>query len=231
MPSAEADHLAHAIISSVPWGEMLGENMRYLDRYVAHGRREGALYRLVLLKHPEYIPSGYTIDDMDAAAQTHDLGKLKVTGGDYTLWDRSVLSEDDRAKIRCHPRATEGILYDARKQGIPVTDVAIEIARSHHERINGEGYPTGTKEILPFVRLFSVVDLVVAMSEGPDVRPYRERGMTLPEIYVDLAGAVKKGLITREDLNRVFEVLRTNQHMEIQELRYLGPWEETTTPP
>ncbi|MDQ6754570.1 MAG: LuxR C-terminal-related transcriptional regulator [Actinomycetota bacterium] len=70
------------------------------------------------------------------AGWVHDLGRMGVSN---EVWDKSApLSQADRERIQMHPYLGERIL--ARLPGMK--DVA-ELAGSHHERLDGSGYPRG----------------------------------------------------------------------------------------
>lgn len=102
------------------------------------------------------------------ASLLHDLGKIGT--------ERAILSKDSaltRAEfreVRRHPRASFDILSEIR---FPYPDVAL-LARHHHERVDGSGYPDGKSEQhIPIgARVIAVADSFDAMTTD---RPYRER--------------------------------------------------------
>jgi HD-GYP domain-containing protein (c-di-GMP phosphodiesterase class II) len=69
--------------------------------------------------------------------------------------------------VREHPQAT----YDLLK-GIDFPWPVAEIAREHHERLDGSGYPQGLsgEQMLPEARILAVADVFEAISSH---RPYR----------------------------------------------------------
>ncbi len=99
------------------------------------------------------------------AGRMHDLGKLKVPT--EILTRPGKLSALELQMMKEHPQAT----YDLLK-GIDFPWPVAEIARQHHERIDGSGYPQGLKgdEMLPEARILAVADVFEAMSSH---RPYR----------------------------------------------------------
>jgi putative nucleotidyltransferase with HDIG domain len=103
------------------------------------------------------------------AALLHDLGKLAVPN---TILDKnSSLTSDEWETVVQHPRLTREIL--AR---IDSFDELAEIAGSHHEKLDGSGYPnnlTSTKLTLES-RIVAVADVYQALIER---RPYR-KGMS-----------------------------------------------------
>ena len=99
------------------------------------------------------------------AALLHDLGKLGVSN--QILDKPGKLDADDWHAIKGHPGAGGDIL-----SRIPVFADIGPIARYHHERLDGGGYPDGlTADRLPLeVRIVSVADVFDALSAE---RPYR----------------------------------------------------------
>ncbi|GAC1660124.1 MAG: hypothetical protein NVS4B13_07740 [Candidatus Elarobacter sp.] len=93
----------------------------------------------------------------------HDVGKLHIRS--TLLNARHDLSEAEWRILRAHAARGEQMLH---AQGA----VALaKIVRSHHERIDGSGYPDGLRGLaIPWeTRLLAVVDAYDAMRSG---RPY-----------------------------------------------------------
>lgn len=84
---------------------------------------------------------------------------------------KSLVSEKEREVIQTHVimtyRMLSQISYPKELQNIP------EIASSHHERIDGTGYPCGLlgKDMLLRSRIVAIADIFEALS-APD-RPYK----------------------------------------------------------
>jgi len=95
----------------------------------------------------------------------HDFGKLAVPR--RVLMKRTALTTAELARIREHPSAGARLLA-------PITRVrpALPYVFFHHERWDGDGYPTGRggAEIPIGARLLAVVDAFDAMTSD---RPYR----------------------------------------------------------
>ncbi len=113
------------------------------------------------------LPEG-DVDAVRVASLLHDLGKIGT--------ERAILSKDsaltraELREIRRHPRASYDILSEIR---FPYPDVAL-LARHHHERVDGSGYPDGKREQhIPIgARIIAVADSLDAMTTD---RPYRQR--------------------------------------------------------
>lgn len=99
------------------------------------------------------------------ACLLHDIGKIGIPDG--ILNKKSPLSERDRDYIVRHPAVGTQIL------GV-VSDFqeVIEIIQSHHERIDGTGYPRGlARDDIPLLaRILAVADTYDAICSE---RPYR----------------------------------------------------------
>ncbi len=226
MPGKEMLERVDNVVATIPWPELPEDHMPLLRRYLLHGFRDAGFYGLVLTEHPELIPSGVNLEDMLFAASFHDSGKPFVTGGDSTLWDRQTLNDLDRLKIRMHPVASEEILERAKGRGCEIPYVAFEIARYHHVRRNGTGYPRRPEgfELPAYVEVFGIVDYIVALCESHDVRPYRERGMTLAEAHGVLSDSAGQGVFDKQYVEMVFDILRSNNHLNGGACSWLGPY-------
>lgn len=136
----------------------------YVKLIVEELRRRG-YYKDILTK--DYIKN------ICLAAPMHDIGKIAVP--DSILQKPGKLTEDEFAKIKEH--ATKG--GDIIKETFghfgneQYAQVAYEVARYHHEKWNGKGYPEGLerKEIPLCARIMAIADVFDAVSEK---RCYRE---------------------------------------------------------
>ncbi|HEV7671322.1 MAG TPA: HD-GYP domain-containing protein [Thermoanaerobaculia bacterium] len=99
----------------------------------------------------------------------HDVGKMAVP--DEILRKVGPLSDHEWQIMRQHPGWGFEMLADIRF----LQKTALQIVYSHHERWDGEGYPTGLagEEIPLAARIFAVVDTYDAMTSD---RPYRRAG-------------------------------------------------------
>jgi HD-GYP domain-containing protein (c-di-GMP phosphodiesterase class II) len=95
----------------------------------------------------------------------HDVGKLVVS--EAVLTKAGPLTEDEVAEVRCHPEAGARMVALARGLRSALPGVLY-----HHERWDGDGYPTGRAgtEIPLEARILAVVDCFDAMTSD---RPYR----------------------------------------------------------
>ena len=97
----------------------------------------------------------------------HDLGKIGVA--DNILTKPGPLTPAEFDQMKKHPVIGEQIL---KPLDHPYLDAPRQIVRSHHERLDGRGYPDGlvAAEIPLRVRIVSVADAWDAMTSD---RPYR----------------------------------------------------------
>ncbi len=112
--------------------------------------------------------AGLPEEDQDlvhTAALLHDIGKSAFP--DRILSGREPLAEGDWQLIRLHPY--EGALAVAE---VPGMSAVSEIVLSHHERIDGQGYPRGLvdEEIPLLARIISVADCFDAMTARDSYR-------------------------------------------------------------
>jgi HD-GYP domain-containing protein (c-di-GMP phosphodiesterase class II) len=101
------------------------------------------------------------------AAPLHDLGKLWVP--DEILDKPGPLTDEEFETVKKHTLVGEALLSG---RGSDAMQMAGRIARSHHERWNGEGYPDGLEgEDIPLsARIVAAADAFDAMTHD---QPYR----------------------------------------------------------
>ncbi len=109
---------------------------------------------------------------LSLAAKLHDIGKVGVP--DVILNKPGLLTEQEFNAVRQHPVIGERILAPI----IHIPDILSAI-RSHHERLDGQGYPDGlVGEAIPLLaRLLTVADCFDALTTARAYRP----AMPLPQ--------------------------------------------------
>jgi diguanylate cyclase (GGDEF)-like protein/putative nucleotidyltransferase with HDIG domain len=102
---------------------------------------------------------------VEIAALLHDIGKLAVP--EHILSKPGPLTSDERKKMQLHAQIGAEIVG-----AVPFPCPVAPLIRSHHERWDGHGYPSGLSgEQIPMgARILSVVDCFDALTS---VRPYR----------------------------------------------------------
>ncbi len=114
------------------------------------------------------LPADYT-EMLQVAALIHDYGKIGID--DNILKKPGSLTPDEMDIIRTHADKTKKILDRMDFKGI-YCEIP-EITRSHHEKLDGSGYPRGIKEEeIPLgAKIISVADFFEAITAK---RHYRE---------------------------------------------------------
>jgi diguanylate cyclase (GGDEF)-like protein/PAS domain S-box-containing protein len=112
--------------------------------------------------------AGPELDDLERAAELHDIGKIAIP--DAILNKPGPLDIEEWDFMRRHTLIGESMLSAA-----PVLQAAARIVRSSHERFDGAGYPDGLRgEQIPLAsRIVFVCDAFHAMTSD---RPYGAAG-------------------------------------------------------
>ncbi len=128
------------------------------------------------------------------AGLLHDIGKIGIS--DSVLNKKSALSSEDRKAIENHPLFGDQILSP-----IKFLREAQDIVLHHHERYDGNGYPSRLKgeEIPLLARIITVADSFDAMTSD---RPYR-KALTVEHALSELK--TKAGSQFDPNIVRVFE--------------------------
>ena len=102
------------------------------------------------------------------AAPLHDIGKIGIP--DAILLKRAPLSDEEYALMRAHTTIGAQILSGS---AFAILNTAELIARTHHERWDGGGYPNGLAgDAIPLVgRIVALADVFDALANE---RPYKE---------------------------------------------------------
>jgi putative two-component system response regulator len=107
-------------------------------------------------------------DVIALAGQMHDIGKIAVP--DHILLKAGLLTDEERAQMQTHAEIGKQILQGSES---PLLMLAESIAWTHHEKLDGSGYPRGLRgEEIPIEgRIAAVADVFDALTRD---RPYRE---------------------------------------------------------
>lgn len=106
-------------------------------------------------------------DELWLAAPLHDVGKIGVP--DYILRKPSMLSREEYAVMQQHTVLGHKLLSDSPSR---LLSLGAEIALTHHERVDGTGYPSGLQgAAIPLSgRITAVADVFDALTSS---RPYK----------------------------------------------------------
>lgn len=105
---------------------------------------------------------------IELAAPLHDIGKVAIP--DSILLARRQLTPAEWDIMKTHTTIGHGMLSGSDS---PHMQIAADIARAHHERFDGTGYPDGLvgDQIPLAARILAVVDVYDALTSK---RPYKE---------------------------------------------------------
>ena len=134
--------------------------------------------------YKEILTKDY-IQNLCQAAPMHDIGKIAVP--DVILQKPGRLTEDEFDRIKLHALDGGKIIEETfgNLGNEEYTKMAYQVAKYHHEKWNGKGYPEGLKrrEIPLCARIMAVADVFDAISEK---RCYRD-AMPLEQCFAIIA--------------------------------------------
>lgn len=131
-----------------------------------HTRRVG--YASGLLAQAIALPPA-TVELIACAAPLHDVGKIAIP--DQILLKPGPLTSEETEVMRTHTVVGARLLS---RSVSPLLDLARDIALTHHERWDGDGYPQGQTGVeIPLAgRIVALADFFDALTHD---RPYRAR--------------------------------------------------------
>ena len=147
-----------SLIESRDWNT--GDHVKNTSKYVAVIANE--MLRMHL--HPDIITEKY-VDILIKVAPLHDVGKIKISDvilnkpGKFTPEEYEIMKNH----AACGGEIVESIL--GRNADTQMVQIAKDIARYHHEKWDGTGYPEGKKgENIPLAaRIMAVADVFDAL--------------------------------------------------------------------
>jgi putative two-component system response regulator len=145
---------------------ILGKTAEYKDPETASHVARVAYYSKLLAK-------GYGLSEKEQeiifyAAPFHDLGKIGIE--DKILLKAGKLTVEEFEIMKNHPKIGYEILKNSQSEYLQAGAI---IALSHHEKIDGSGYPNGLKgeDIHIFGRIVAIADVFDALTS---FRPYKK---------------------------------------------------------
>lgn len=145
---------------------ILGKTAEYKDPETASHVARVAYYSKLLAKG--YGLSEKEQDILFYSAPFHDLGKIGIE--DKILLKPSKLTQEEFETMKKHPKIGYEILKNSQSEYLQAGAI---IALTHHEKINGSGYPNGLKgdDIHIFGRIVAIADVFDALTS---FRPYKQ---------------------------------------------------------
>ena len=182
--------ISHLLLAATIKDRTTGTHLQRVRRYV-----EAIAERLGL---PEEL-----VEEFGYSSVMHDVGKIHTP--DHILQSEHHLSSDEFEVIKQHCIDGEVMLGNAR-----FFETARAIAREHHERWDGQGYPDGKRgsEISVAARIVSVADVFDALTSK---RPYKD-AWTLEEGMRSISEGAGKQF--DPELVEAFKTLRADGTIE-----------------
>lgn len=156
-------------------GEEVGKTVQALaralnrrDPYTSGHSERVARYASIIAREMGLPES--EVRDIEEGARLHDVGKIAVR--DDVLRKAGKLTEEELAHMRTHMISISEILSSFVKGKFAVSH-AIEIARVHHERYDGKGYPAGLSgpQIPIGGRILAIADVYDALTTARSYKP------------------------------------------------------------
>ncbi len=134
------------------------------DSYTHGHSLRVTLYSLMLAR--QINMNDAALEDLEVAGLLHDIGKISIPQSVLCKPDR--LTDEEFKIMKSHCESGEQMLKNIKK----LASVA-QMLKTHHERWDGRGYPSGLKgtEIPLFARIIAIADTYDAMTS---TRPYRK---------------------------------------------------------
>lgn len=154
--------------------EHIAKEPRILSSFVAHGQSGWQAYAHAVsccfLGSALGVRAGLSRDELvslSIAALLHDVG-FSLLDPELSRRPPEMLSQVEWTMHRRHPVLSAEIMA---RGALP--DGALLIARQHHERLNGSGYPAGLRdgEITPGARIVAIVDTYDRLVNPPPGQP------------------------------------------------------------
>ena len=158
-----ADLVEHVRKTHLATIAALSKSMEAKDFYTGGHTERVAGVAVALARRLGY--TGTELDAIEVGALLHDIGKIGIP--ERILQKPGPLDDEEWKVMREHPIISEYILSE-----VDLHPIVLQIARSSHERIDGDGYPDGRKgDDIPLpARIVLVADAFDALTSD---RPYR----------------------------------------------------------
>lgn len=131
------------------------------------------------------------------AASLHDIGKACIP--EELLKRPGKLTTEEYEKVKQHTAIGEALIAEAQNDEIDpkIIRYAVEIARSHHERTDGKGYPDGLcgKEIPVYVQAAALADTYDALMSRRNYKQAFSKDVAIQMISSGMCGQFDEKLV------------------------------------
>lgn len=166
--------------------------------------------------YPECGLTPEQLDQIGWASSLHDIGKIAIP--DNIILKPGKLTDDEFELIESHTtKGAEIILHSVRLNDKTIFDYAYDIARHHHEKYDGKGYPDGLKgdEISIAAQLVSLADVYDAHVSKRVYKAAYEPDKAYQMIMGGHSGAFSPQLLKAfEEVRAEFESILAQYHDE-----------------
>ncbi len=130
---------------------------------------------------------------IEMSARLHDIGKIGVP--EAIIARRGVIEPGQRVLVQSHANIGAELLLQS---GLPHIQMAVDVARHHHEKWDGSGYPDGLamEAISEVARIVALVDSFDAMTHDRPYRPALSFDRALQEIEAAAGTKFDPGMTT-----------------------------------
>lgn len=144
---------------------ILGKAAEFRDDITAYHTRRVGYYSKILAKS-----CGYDEDFQEMisyAAQLHDIGKIGIS--DTILQKPGKLTKEEYEEMKRHSKIGFDILVNSKSKYLKM---GAQIALTHHERYDGNGYPSGlAKDVIPIEgRIVAITDCFDALNSKDHIK-------------------------------------------------------------
>ena len=196
-------HLIAAQVSSLPEAAYALSDLASADAYTHRHSVQVAVLGLMLADrhwrrvgwtdwqgHSRFDRLEERLSRLGLGLLVHDIGKLAVPAGILEKPGRLDAAEWD--VMRAHPEAGVEML-----KATGISPLSLDIVRSHHERIDGSGYPRGIggRQLHEFARIGGIVDTYDAIVSERVYQPGRPSHVALNILTADSPGKFDTDLV------------------------------------
>ncbi|WP_286263007.1 HD-GYP domain-containing protein [Thalassotalea atypica] len=133
-------------------------NIRIKDEYLLEHSVSVSILMTIFAKHLGI--ERQIIEQLSIGAFLHDVGKIMIPN--QILNKPSRLTEEEFVTMKTHTNHSIKILNNTPN----ISELSLEVAALHHEKLNGRGYPYGlkSKDISLYGRMIAVCDIFDALT-------------------------------------------------------------------